>query len=140
MVFVRLQRYRQMSLKDHYYHKLSSKYFGPFQVMKQIGSVAYQLDLPVHDKIYSTFHVSQLKKHIGAGLVVAELPVALSPHGYIILEPKSILESRLVPKGRRTVIQFLVKWFNCPLEDNTWMDAHSFKQQFPTFVLEHKDF
>ncbi|OIT00225.1 hypothetical protein A4A49_59807 [Nicotiana attenuata] len=110
MVFVRLQSYRQMSLKDRYSHKLSPKYFGPFQ------------------------------KHTGAVLVVAELLVALSPHGYIILEPESILESRLVPKGSRTVTQFLIKWFNFPVEENTWMDAHSFKQQFPTFVLEDKDF
>ncbi|XP_075099028.1 uncharacterized protein LOC142175920 [Nicotiana tabacum] len=127
MVFVRLQPYRQMSLKGQSYHKMSPKYFGLFLVIKRIGFVAYQLDLPAHAKIHSTLYVSQLKKHIGVGTLVAELLVALSPHGYIVLESESILESRVVPKGSRIVTQFLVKWFNYPREDNTWMDAHSFK-------------
>ncbi|OIT33587.1 hypothetical protein A4A49_53023 [Nicotiana attenuata] len=66
MVFVRLQPYIQMSLKGHSYHKLSPKHFASFRVLKRIGSVAYQLQLPPHAKIHSTFHVSQCKKHVGS--------------------------------------------------------------------------
>ncbi|XP_075083612.1 uncharacterized protein LOC142167348 [Nicotiana tabacum] len=127
-LFVRLQPYRKMSLKGHSYHKLSPKYFGPFQIIKKVGSVAYQLHLPPHAKIHSTFHVSQLKKHIGSAPIVPDLPVSLSPHGNIVLELEQALEFQSISKHHRQVKQVLVKWFNCPLEDSTWIDVHAFKQ------------
>jgi hypothetical protein len=43
--------------------KLSPRFIGPYKILKRVGEVAYQLELPdqlvdVHD----IFHVSQLKK------------------------------------------------------------------------------
>jgi hypothetical protein len=43
--------------------KLSPRFIGPFLILKHVGKVAYQVELPnllvdVHD----VFHVSQLKK------------------------------------------------------------------------------
>lgn len=109
MVFVRLQPYRKISFKGHSYHKLSPKYFGPFKVMKQVGNVAYKLDLPPQAKIHHTFHVSQLKKHIGTATVIPDLPISLSPHGCIVLEPEAILEGRSITKYGHQIIHALVK-------------------------------
>lgn len=53
--FVKLQPYRQASLRSHTYNKLSPKYFGPFKILEQVGSVAYRLDLPPDAKIHHTF-------------------------------------------------------------------------------------
>ena len=44
--------------------KLSSRYIRPFEVLKMVGTVAYQLELPpsllgVHD----VFHISMLRKY-----------------------------------------------------------------------------
>lgn len=138
MVFVKLQLYRQISLKNHSYHKLSPRYFGPFRILKRVGTVAYQLDLPPQAKIHHTFHVSQLKSQIGTAPVTPNLPISLSPHGYIVLEPEGSLDKRVLTKSNRQVTQLLVKWFNCPTEDRTWVDLHILQQQFPTFVLEAK--
>lgn len=57
MVYVKLQPYRQMSLKGHSYHKLNAKYFGPVKVLRKMGTVTYQ--------IHNIFHVSLLKKQLG---------------------------------------------------------------------------
>lgn len=108
-MFVKLQPYRQISLKRHAYHKLSSRYFGPFIVLKKIGTTTYQLDLPPFAKIHHTFHVSQLKLHVSDHSVVPDLPVTLSPRGYVVLEPGAILDTRFVHKGRRSSTQHLVK-------------------------------
>jgi hypothetical protein len=46
-VYLRLQPYRQISVKDKMKtHKLLSKFYGPFEVIEKIGQVAYKLNLP----------------------------------------------------------------------------------------------
>jgi hypothetical protein len=63
--FLRLQPYKQTSLKDEHCQKLSPKFYGPYTILKQVGFMAYQLALPSHSKIHHVFHVSSLKKVIG---------------------------------------------------------------------------
>lgn len=60
-VFLKLQPYEQTSVADHANHKLSFRYFGPFQVIARVGAVAYKLALPPTSKIYPVFHVSLLR-------------------------------------------------------------------------------
>lgn len=36
-VFVKLQPYRQLSSKDHSFHKLSARFFGPFQIIARVA-------------------------------------------------------------------------------------------------------
>ena len=73
-VYVKLQPYRQHSLRNHSCQKLSPRYFGPFQIIAKIGSVAYTFQLPLDVKIHSTFHVSLLKKHVGDHPVQQHIP------------------------------------------------------------------
>ena len=44
-VFVRLQPYKQLSLKKQGKNKLAPKLYGPFQINKKISEVAYGLEL-----------------------------------------------------------------------------------------------
>nr|XP_009593886.1 uncharacterized protein LOC104090486 [Nicotiana tomentosiformis] len=64
-VYVKLQPYCQHSLRSQSPHKLGRRYFGPFKVLKQIGEVAYTLDLPEVARIHPVFHISMLKKCTG---------------------------------------------------------------------------
>lgn len=43
--------------------KLSPKWICPFQVIKQVNPVTYELKLPTHYHVYPTFHVSLFKPH-----------------------------------------------------------------------------
>jgi hypothetical protein len=62
-VFLRLQPYKQMSLKQQKKdNKLGPKYYGPYKVFQRIGSMAYKLELPPSSCVHPVFHVSCLKK------------------------------------------------------------------------------
>jgi hypothetical protein len=46
-VFLRLQPYKQMSLKQAKKdNKISPKYYGPYKVLQKIGTMVYKLELP----------------------------------------------------------------------------------------------
>jgi hypothetical protein len=69
-VFLRLQPYKQMSLKQAKKdNKLSPKYYGPYKVLQNIGTMAYKLELPASSRVHLVFHVSCLKKVIGVDIL-----------------------------------------------------------------------
>ncbi|KAL4378379.1 hypothetical protein GQ457_02G014110 [Hibiscus cannabinus] len=88
--FVRLQPYRQLSLRLHRHQKLSPRFFGPYQVTHRIGSVAYKLQLPDSTRIHPIFHISQLKQCKGQPLhQITPLPLLRdSTHNKLNLEDK----------------------------------------------------
>jgi hypothetical protein len=60
-VLLKLQPYVQTSVANIPYPKLSFKYYGPYEVVQRIGSVAYKLQLHEDSHIHPVFHISQLK-------------------------------------------------------------------------------
>jgi hypothetical protein len=64
-VYLKVQPYRQVTIQGKAgNHKLTPKYFGPFEVLKKVGEVAYELNLPKKSMIHLVFHVSQLKRSL----------------------------------------------------------------------------
>nr|KYP35607.1 hypothetical protein KK1_043339 [Cajanus cajan] len=45
--------------------KLTPRFIGPYQILRKIGLVAYQISLPPFlSNLHNVFHVTQLKKYI----------------------------------------------------------------------------
>jgi hypothetical protein len=89
-VFLRLQPYKQTSLKDHC-QKLAPKIYGPYTVLKCMGPMAYQLYFPKHSKLHPIFHVSFLKKVIRTKCQAQTSLPELDEEGSIWLYPQAIL-------------------------------------------------
>jgi hypothetical protein len=93
-VWLRLISHPLASLDVRGRSKLSPKYFGPFNVVERIGTVAYKLQLPAGAKIHNVFHVGLLKAYHGEEPTVpGSLPQVR--HGKACLEPSSVLKSRM---------------------------------------------
>jgi hypothetical protein len=128
MVYLKLQPYIQLSLADRSHHKLAFRFFGPYRVVDKIGSVAYRLELPPSSSIHPVFHVSQLKKAVGAHHTVTKsLPSELARWSI----PERILQRRVLWQGTASVVQGLVKWSNLPDSLATWEALDTLRQQFP---------
>ena len=91
LVYLRLQPYRQSSLKKKGAEKLKPRFYGPYKIIRKVGEVAYELELPQESKIHNVFHVSSLKKTLGQHIAPStELP-PLDDEGLLILIPERII-------------------------------------------------
>jgi hypothetical protein len=77
-VFLRLQPYKQTSLKAKHCQKLAPKFYDPYTILKWVGQVAYQLSFPSHLKLHPVFHVSCLKNVIGTKCQMSNQPSRVS--------------------------------------------------------------
>lgn len=84
--------------------KLSPRFYGPYQILDRIGAVSYKLDLTSRSKIHPIFHVSLLKKQVGAPVMVEDtLPYVDNVDGRLLPKPKAALDFRTI-KGVTEVL------------------------------------
>jgi hypothetical protein len=129
-VFLRLQPYKQNSLKTKHCQKPVPKFYGPYTILKRVGHVAYQLALPIHSKLHPIFHVSCLKKVIGTKCQIQTNLPELAEEGSIWLQPQAVLDQRDHRLCQRTIKEVLVQWKDTTPADATWEPA-TIMQQFP---------
>ncbi|KAD5508936.1 hypothetical protein E3N88_16639 [Mikania micrantha] len=139
-VFLRLQPYRQRSLSKRRFEKLSPRFFGPYQIKRKVGPVAYELDLPSTASIHPVFHVSLLKPARGVLPSNPPAPLPITKDYELELTPFEVLQHRWVMEANRPVLELLVSWCNRPVEEATWESYDLFSTQFPSFRLEDKSF
>jgi hypothetical protein len=110
-------------------------YYGPYEVIERIGSVAYKLRLPDVNLIHPVFHVSHLKSftpdHSPIHHVLSVVPVL----DVKAVAPKIILDRRLVKKGNMAITQVLTKWSGLPESSATWEDYSVVRCKFPSSTV-----
>ncbi|CAM8888386.1 unnamed protein product [Rhodiola kirilowii] len=131
-VYLKLQPYRQQSLKTRIPHKLSPRLYGPFHIVDRIGPVAYKLALPPAAAIHDVFHVSQLKLCPTPPHTPPALPQYLLDMGKT-KEPDAILDKKVVKRRNAAATKVLVKWKGFPTEHATWEFYKDFIGKFPEF-------
>ncbi|XP_057792974.1 uncharacterized protein LOC131009575 [Salvia miltiorrhiza] len=138
MVLVRLQPYRQTSVRGRQPPKIAQRYYRPFRVTERLGRVAYRLALPPESRIHPVFHVSKLKQFKES----SSTPLCTLPEITLDSAPMPI---PLAICGEREVItsagpqqQVLVQWAGEPPECSTWESNERVQRSFPNFNLEDK--
>ncbi|GJX76508.1 reverse transcriptase [Tanacetum coccineum] len=134
-VYLKLQPYRQLTVRQGRHYKLSSKFFGPFQVLAKIGKVAYKLKLPETARVHLVFHVSQLKPHYSDSASKCSFPLCDS-EGHLAATPLKLLDRRMVKQNNQIVVFGLIQWSNGSEEDATWERFDDLLTRFPEFILD----
>ncbi|KAL0431502.1 UNVERIFIED_CONTAM: Transposon Ty3-G Gag-Pol polyprotein [Sesamum radiatum] len=137
-VLVRLQPYRQMSVRRRSSQKLASRFFGPFRILRRLGPVAYELDLPPASCIHPVFHASLLKPFHGdpSAASIITPPAASDPLSAFI--PSRVLGHRHIHTADGPQSQILVQWADQSETDATWFPVTDFVVAYPDFHLEGK--
>ena len=134
MVYLKLQPYRQQSVAKRVHEKLSPRFYGPYPVLERIGQVAYKLQLPPESRIHPVFHISQLKKALGAGHPPTNLPTQLSADLILEVEPWAVLGVR----NSQANMEVLIHWKGLQDFEATWESFEEVNLRYPTFHLEDK--
>ena len=120
-----------MSLKLlNKYNKLAPKYYGPYKVLYNIGTMDYKLELPASSRVHPVFHVSCLKKVIGYKIPIKTILMELDEEGKVILEPKKITKTNTKQVQTQAITEYLIECKNLPIKDLTREDE-SFIQKNP---------
>ncbi|XP_069151975.1 uncharacterized protein [Solanum lycopersicum] len=102
--------------------KLNPRYIGPFEVLKRVGEVAYELALPPRlSGLHPVFHVSMLKRCHGDGnYIIRWDSVLLDENLSYEEEPVAILDREIRKFRSREIASIKVQWKNRPIEEATW--------------------
>jgi hypothetical protein len=118
------------SRKDN---KLSPKYYGPYKVLKNIGTMEYKLQFLASSRVHPIFHVSCLKKVIVDKILVQTILLELDEEGKIILDAEAIIDRKICQLRNGSILEYLIKWKKLLAKDSTWEDE-LFIQKHPKLL------
>nr|GEV58696.1 retrotransposon protein, putative, unclassified [Tanacetum cinerariifolium] len=137
-VFLRLQPYRQQSLACRRYAKLPPRFFGPYKILRSIGLVAYELELPADSKIYPVLYVSLLRRAYGQQTPQVLSPLPINADWELVMSLEKIVSHRWISVAGAPSLELLVQWANRPVKEASWESYDLIVEQFLTFCLEDK--
>ncbi|XP_040932061.1 uncharacterized protein [Gossypium hirsutum] len=113
--------------------KLSPRFIGPCRILKRVGPVAYQLELPPElEGIHDVFHVSMLKRYrSNPSHVVPVEEIKVRPDLPIEEESIQILEGDVKVLRKKFVPLVKVLWRNHVAEEATWEPEEAMRHQYP---------
>ena len=117
--------------------KLSPRYVGSYEVLQQVGKVAYDLKLPSElASIHPVFHVFMLNKFIG-NLVSIILIIGLGVDDKFSYEEVSvdILDRKVKYLRNKEVASVKVLWKNYLVEELTWEAEADIISRYLIFFL-----
>ena len=113
--------------------KLSPRFIGPFEILKRVGKVAYELALPPNlQHIHNVFHVSVLRKYNpDTSHVIEYEKVEIQPNLSYVKQPIEIIDRKEQILRNKTIPLVRVLWRNKKVEESTWELESKMQKKYP---------
>ena len=113
--------------------KLSPRFIGPFEVLKKVKKVAYEIALPPQwQHIHNVFHVSMLKPYVpNSNQVIEYEPIELQPDLSYVEQPVQILDRKERVLRNKSIPIVKVLWRNPRVEESTWELESDMLDKYP---------
>nr|GEV30271.1 putative reverse transcriptase domain-containing protein [Tanacetum cinerariifolium] len=113
--------------------KLNPRYIGPFKVLAKVGTVAYILELPKQlSRVYSTFHVSNMKKCLSnKPLAISLDEVHIDDKLRFVEEPVEVMDREVNRLKQSRIPIIKVRWNSRRGPEFTWEREDQFRKKYP---------
>ncbi|WMV37945.1 hypothetical protein MTR67_031330 [Solanum verrucosum] len=113
--------------------KLSPRFIGPYRILRRVGRVTYELELPSGLKsVHPVLHVSMLRKCVGdASRVVPIEDVQITEELSYEKTPVVILDRQVSKLRTKEVASVKVLWRNKNREEVTWEVEDGMRSKYP---------
>ncbi|XP_070054784.1 uncharacterized protein [Nicotiana tomentosiformis] len=113
--------------------KLSLRFIGPFEVLRRVGQVAYEIALPPSlAGFHPIFHVSMLwKYHIDPSHMLDFSSVQLDKDLTYVEEPEAILDKQVRKLRSKNIGSMKVHWRGQSVKEATWETEQDMRSRYP---------
>ena len=112
--------------------KLSPRFVGPFQILRRVGAVAYELALPpALGHIHNVFHISMLRPYKpDFNRAIDYQPIEINQDLTYVEVPVAIVDRRIKKLRNKEITLVKVIWRNHDVEEATW-ELESDMEKYP---------
>ncbi|KAK6140580.1 hypothetical protein DH2020_025679 [Rehmannia glutinosa] len=116
--------------------KLKPRYIGPFEILKRVGDLAYQLVLPPRlSGVHDVFHTLMLRKYVhDPSHIVNYEDLQISNDLSYEEAPKAILERKVHKLRNKDMSLIKVQWKRHGKNEATWEREEEIHAKYPDFL------
>ncbi|XP_070050210.1 uncharacterized protein [Nicotiana tomentosiformis] len=113
--------------------KLSPRFIGPFELLRRVGDVAYELAFPPSlSVVHPIFHVSMLRRyHADRSHVLDFSTIQLDESLGFEEEPVAIVDWQVHQLISKKIYVVKVRWRGQPVEEVTWEIEEDMQSRYP---------
>ncbi|GJS58937.1 putative reverse transcriptase domain-containing protein [Tanacetum coccineum] len=118
--------------------KLNPRYIRPFKILAKVGTVAYRLELPDQlSRVYSTFHVSNMKKCFSDEPLAIPLDeIQIDDKLDFIKEPVEIMDCEVKHLKQSRIPIVKVYWNYKRSPEFTWEHEDQMQKKYPCLFAD----
>jgi hypothetical protein len=112
-------------------NKMKEVFSGPFKIL-QVGEGYVELDLPPRMRIHRRVNVNKIKEY-HPPVIPHEEPAPEEDGSY---EVESLIKKKRIVRGRKYVLQYLVRWKGYGPENDEWIDRSELQRNATEILME----